>query len=116
MWDTIPGLQDRALGQRQAPNRCATQGSLTFEDIMCQFYFYLKNHCIVQLQWVNFMVYKLSIKVAKRGDPWVAQWFGACLWPRARSWSPGIESHVGLPVWNLLLPLPVSLPLSIMNK
>ena len=28
MWDSIPGLQDRALGQRQAPNRCATQGSL----------------------------------------------------------------------------------------
>ena len=26
-WDWIPGLQDRALGQRQAPNRCATQGS-----------------------------------------------------------------------------------------
>ena len=25
MWDSIPGLQDRALGQRQAPNRCATQ-------------------------------------------------------------------------------------------
>ena len=29
-WDSIPGLQDRALGQRQAPNRCATQGSLFF--------------------------------------------------------------------------------------
>ncbi|KAM8933287.1 LOW QUALITY PROTEIN: adenylate cyclase type 7-like [Lycaon pictus] len=28
MWDSIPGLQDRALGQRQAPNRRATQGSL----------------------------------------------------------------------------------------
>ena len=28
MWDSIPGLQDCALGQRQAPNRCATQGSL----------------------------------------------------------------------------------------
>ena len=28
MWDSIPGLQDRALGQRQALNRCATQGSL----------------------------------------------------------------------------------------
>ena len=28
-WDSIPGLQDRALGQRQAPNRCATQGSQT---------------------------------------------------------------------------------------
>ena len=26
-WDSIPGLQDRALGQRQAPNHCATQGS-----------------------------------------------------------------------------------------
>ena len=27
IWDSIPGLQDRAPGQRQAPNRCATQGS-----------------------------------------------------------------------------------------
>ena len=29
-----------------------------------------------------------------------------------------IESHVGLPAWSLLLPLPVSLPLSVslMNK
>ena len=26
-WDSIPDLQDRALGQRQAPNLCATQGS-----------------------------------------------------------------------------------------
>ena len=26
-WNSILGLQDRALGQRQAPNRCATQGS-----------------------------------------------------------------------------------------
>ena len=29
MWDSIRGLQDRVLGQRQAPNRCATQGSLS---------------------------------------------------------------------------------------
>ena len=28
MWDSILGLQDPALGQRQAPNRCTTQGSL----------------------------------------------------------------------------------------
>ena len=28
-WDSIPGLQDRALGQRQALNRCAPQGSLS---------------------------------------------------------------------------------------
>ena len=26
-WDSIPGLQDRALGQRQVLNHCATQGS-----------------------------------------------------------------------------------------
>ena len=26
-WDSISGLQNRALGQRQALNRCATQGS-----------------------------------------------------------------------------------------
>ena len=26
-WDLIPGPQDHALGQRQALNRCATQGS-----------------------------------------------------------------------------------------
>ena len=26
-WDSILGLQVCALGQRQAPNRCATQGS-----------------------------------------------------------------------------------------
>ena len=49
------------------------------------------------------------------GDPWVAQWFNACLWPGALSWSPGIESRIGLPAWSLLLPLPVSAPLSIMN-
>ena len=29
-WDSIPGLQDRALGQRQAPNHCNTQGSPFF--------------------------------------------------------------------------------------
>ena len=46
-------------------------------------------------------------------DTWVAQWFSVCLQLRAWSWSPGIESHIGLPAWSLLLPLPVSLPLSI---
>ena len=41
----------------------------------------------------------------------MAQRFGVCLWPRASSWSPGIESHIRLLAWSLLLPLPVSLPL-----
>ena len=40
--------------------------------------------------------------------------------PWAQGVIPGIESHVGLPAWGLLLPLPVSLPLSLcvslMNK
>ena len=55
-------------------------------------------------------------------DPWVVQRFGACLWPRARSWRPGIESHVGLPVHGacfsllLCLCLSLSLSLSIINK
>ena len=29
MWDSISGPQDHALGQRQAPNLCATPGSLS---------------------------------------------------------------------------------------
>ena len=43
---------------------------------------------------------------------WVAQWLSVC--PQLRSWSqgPGIESHIGFPTGSLLLPLPVSLPLS----
>ena len=32
-WDSIPGLQDRTLGQRQALNRCATQGSPERENL-----------------------------------------------------------------------------------
>ena len=40
MWDSIPGLQDRALGQRQAPNRCATQGS------HISFFFYSCEHSL----------------------------------------------------------------------
>ena len=39
-WDSIPGLQDRALGQRQTPNRCATQGSQT-PDIWGRFLWFL---------------------------------------------------------------------------
>ena len=30
------------------------------------------------------------------GDPWVAQRFSACLWPRVWSWRPGIKSHIRL--------------------
>ena len=64
--------------------------------------------------------FKEHLRLVAVWDPWVAQWFGACLWPRVRSWSPGIESRVRLLAWSLLLPPPVSLPLflsmSIINK
>ena len=46
MWDSIPGLQDRALGQRQAPNRCATQGS--------QIFLFLDRTCISAIQSTSF--------------------------------------------------------------
>ena len=46
-------------------------------------------------------------------DTWADPWLSVFL--RLRSWSrgPGIESHIRLPAWSLLLPLPVSLPLSV---
>ncbi|CAD7680507.1 unnamed protein product [Nyctereutes procyonoides] len=44
-WDLIPGLQDRALGQRQATNPCATQGSRDE--------FILKNVSILWSLWCN---------------------------------------------------------------
>ena len=60
-------------------------------------------------------------------DPWIAQRFSACLWPRARSWRPGIESHVGSQCMepaspsayvsaSLSLSLCLSLSVSLMNK
>ena len=47
-------------------------------------------------------------------DAWVTQHLSIYLQPRAWSWSSRIKSHIGLPVWSLLFPLPVTLPL--MNK
>ena len=56
-------------------------------------------------------------KKMRERDPWVAQRFSACLWPGARSWRPGIESHIGLPVhgacFSLCLCLCLSLSLSV---
>ena len=52
-WDSIPGLQDRALGQRQAPNRCATQGSLV-SDFTFLFFFFLNlfiNFRVREKEW-----------------------------------------------------------------
>ena len=46
-------------------------------------------------------------------DAWMAQRLRVCLWLRVWSRSPGIESHIGLLAWTLLLLLPMSLPLSL---
>ena len=43
----------------------------------------------------------------------MTQRLSVSLWLRTWSWRPGTESCVGLPAWSLLLPLPVSLPLSL---
>ena len=53
-----------------------------------------------------------SLKKKKKRAAQVAQRFSAAFSPGC---DPGleIESHVGLPAWSLLLPLPVSLPLSL---
>ena len=53
------------------------------------------------------------LKNLKIGDPWVVQWFGACLWPWARSWRPEMESHVGLPVHGACFSLCLCLCLSL---
>ena len=59
---------------------------------------------------------KSLISKTYRGQPW---WRGILAPPVAQGmiWRPWIESHVGLSAWSLLLPLPVSLPLSLsLNK
>ena len=45
------------------------------------------------------------VEKKKDWDAWVAQWLSVCLWLRAWSRSPGIESCIGLPTGSLLLPL-----------
>ena len=52
MWDSIPGLQDRALGQRQAPNRCATQGKM-IKRKLSQPYKGETNDLVVQRRWTK---------------------------------------------------------------
>ena len=64
--------------------------------------------------------------VRKIWDPWVVQWFSACLWPRViletrdriprrapSAWSLLLPLPVSLCAWSLLLPLPASLSLSL---
>ena len=54
---------------------------------------------------------KMIFKTLWDRGTWVAQWLSICLWLRFRG--PEIKSHIRLPVGILLLPLPMSLPLSV---
>ena len=90
-WHLILGPWDHDLSRRQMLNRQSLPGALS------QYF----------SKWPTHDVIKSSMSWAA----WLAQWLSPCLWPRAQSWRPGIKSHVGLPAWGLLLPLPVSLPL-----
>ena len=47
------------------------------------------------------------------GTPGGAGWSEVGRLPLAQDMTPGIESHVGIPAWSLLLTLPVSRPLSL---
>ena len=54
--------------------------------------------------------------VIKTGRCWDAWWLSGLapvLHPGGDPGVPGIESHIGLPTWNLLLPLLMSQPLSL---
>ena len=71
------------------------------------------------LLWRNFK------KEIERSPGWFNSSFGGRLGgsaverlPSAQGVIPGsgIESHVGFPVWSLLLPLPVSLPLYVSRE
>ena len=75
---------------------------------------YIRYYLVVV--WICISLVISNVKNLLSWDPWVAQRFSACLWPGARSWRPGIESHIGLPVhgacFSLCLCLCLSLSLS----
>ena len=68
-WGSIPGLQDRALGQRQVLNRCATQGSLSV-------LFYSVCQSDLTLLYINstvLFIKSIVKKAGSRGEVWVSQ-------------------------------------------
>ena len=60
MWDSIPGLQDRALGQRQAPNSCTTQGSL-ISDFKASLPIKLLTTSFIAIEFINYIFFYLGV-------------------------------------------------------
>ena len=93
------GLDPRTPGP-QDPRTTPWPRDPPFHDLSVQNY---KPHLFVHsislipaLRYSNIFFKKsLSLSSPTRikapGDPWVAQLFGTCLWPGARSWSPGMD-------------------------
>ena len=76
-WDSIPGLQDHALGQRQAPNRCATQGSLIREFyIIFKFESQLLLFTIVTKLRNHVIILQNSVKAFTRFVTALSKWIG----------------------------------------
>ena len=53
------------------------------------------------------------LQTGNEGTPGWLSGLAPAFGPRRDPGVPRIESHVGLPAWSLLLPLPISLPLSL---
>ena len=89
-----------------------------FQRVSWQFCNYINTFFSIFPGLILLQPVRKSFFNPNHGDAWVAQRLSICLWLRAWSPSPGIKSPIGLPAWSLLLPLPVSLPLSVslMNK
>ena len=82
-------------------------GSLTFITSYCMI-----GGKILSLKQNFQILTKCEYKLLCRGA-WVALLLSLCVWLGLWSWSPEIESHIRHPTRSLLLPRPMSLPLSL---
>ena len=71
---------------------------------------------LLKLYGIKWKPFDLLLKNTSTGDAWVAQRLSVCLWLWVCDPLLGMESHIRLPLGSMLLPLPMSLPLSLMNK
>ena len=78
MWDLIPGLQGRTLGQRQALNHCATQGS---------------PKMLIQKDLCNSMVIATLLIIAKTWKPRECSWMDEWIKKRWYIYSGILLSH-----------------------